>query len=47
MISTYEFSLKDGSKVKIKNFWKTKSQRKVLERLKRNMDIFIEIKNIF
>jgi len=30
MNSTYEFTLKDGPKVKMKNFWWTKSWRNFL-----------------
>jgi len=47
MNSTYEFTLKEGPKVKIENFILTKSWRKILEGLKRKVDIFIGSKNIF
>ena len=47
MNSRYEFTLKEGPKVKIENFIGTKSWRKILEGLKRNVDIFIGNKNIF
>jgi len=47
MNSTYEFTLKVGPKVKIENFIRTKSWRKILERLKQKVGIFIETKNIF
>jgi len=47
MNSTYEFTLKEGPKVKIKNFWRTKSWRNFLKGLKRKVDIFIGTKNIF
>jgi len=30
MNSTYEFTLKEGPKVKMENFWRTKSWRKIL-----------------
>jgi len=30
MNSTYEFILKEGPKVKMENFWRTKSWRKIL-----------------
>jgi len=40
MNSTYEFTLKNGPKVKMKNFWKTKSSRTFLEGLKRKIDKF-------
>ena len=49
----YEFTLKDGPNVKMENFIGTKSWRKILERLKRKVGIFIgtkkyltQIKNI-
>jgi len=41
MNSTYEFTLKEGPKVKMRNFLGTKSWRKFLEGLKRKFDIFI------
>jgi len=47
MNSTYEFTLKEGPKVKMENFWRTKSWRKILEGLKRKVDISIGTKNIF
>jgi len=47
MNSTYEFTLKEGPKVKMKNFIGTKSWRKILEGLKQKVGIFIETKNIF
>jgi len=47
MNSTYEFTLKEGPKVKMENFIGTKSWRKILEGLKRKVDIFIGAKNIF
>jgi len=47
MNSTYEFTLKEGSKVKMENFWGTKSCREIFEGLKRKVYIFIGIKNIF
>jgi len=47
MNSTYEFTLKEGPKVKIENFIGTKSLTKILEGLKRKVCIFIETKNIF
>jgi len=45
--STYEFTLKEGPKVKMKFFWRTKSWRKILDGLKRKVGIFIGNKNIF
>jgi len=47
MNSTYEFTLKEGPKVKMKKFWGTKSWWKILEWLKRKVGIFIGTKNIF
>jgi len=47
MNSTYEFTLKEGPKVKIKNFRGTKSWRNFLEGLKRKVDTFTGTKNIF
>jgi len=47
MNSTYEFTLKERPKVKIENFWRTKSRRKILEGLKRKVGIFIGTKNLF
>ena len=47
MNSTYEFTLKERSKVKIKNFWGNKSWRIFLEGLKLKVDIFIGTKNTF
>jgi hypothetical protein len=44
---TYEFTLKERPKVKMEIFLGTKSWRNFLEGLKRKIDIFIEIKNIF
>jgi len=43
----YEFTLKEGSKVKMENFIGTKSWRKILEGLKQKVGIFIGTKNIF
>jgi len=47
MNSTYEFTLKEGPKVKIKKNLGTKSLRNFLEGLKQKVDIFIETKKIF
>jgi len=47
MNSTYEFTLKEGPKVKMKNFIGTKSWKKNLKELKRKIGIFIGTKNIF
>jgi len=47
MNSTYEFTSKEGPKVKMKFFLKTKSWRKISEGLKRKIGIFIGTKNIF
>jgi len=47
MNSTYKFTLKDEPKVMIKFFLGIKSRIIFLERLKRKVDIFIWIKNIF
>jgi len=47
MNSTYEFTLKERPKVKMENFIGTKSWRKILERLKWKIGIFMETKNIF
>jgi len=47
MNSTYEFTLKEGLKVKMKNFIGTKSWKKNLEGLKQKVCIFIGTKNIF
>jgi len=47
MNSTYDFTLKEGSKGKMENFLVTKSRRKFLEGLKQKVDIFIGSKNIF
>jgi len=47
MNSTYEFTLKEGPKVKMKFFWGTKNWRNFLEGLKRKVDIFVGTKNIF
>jgi len=47
MNATYEFTLKEGLKVKMKIFWGTKSWRKFLDGLKRKCYIFIGTKNIF
>jgi len=44
MNSIYEFTLKEGPKVKIENFWWTKSWRNFLEGLKRKSYIFIRPK---
>jgi len=41
MNSTYEFTLKEGPNMKMKNFWGTKSRRNFLEGLKRKVCIFI------
>ena len=41
MSSTYDFTLKEGPKMKIENFLGTKSWRKILEELKQKVDIFI------
>jgi len=46
MKSTYEFTLKEGPKVKMEKFLGTKNWRKILEGLKRKVDIFIGKKNI-
>jgi hypothetical protein len=43
---TYEFTLKKRLKVKMKNFGGLKVKKKILERLKRKIKIFIGIKNI-
>jgi len=43
---TYEFTLKEGPKIKMENFIETKCWRKFLEGLKWKVDIFIRIKNI-
>jgi len=45
--STYEFTLKEGPKVKMENLWGIKSWWKNLEELKEKVDIFIGTKNIF
>jgi len=47
MNSTYEFTLKDGLKVKMEIFLRTKSRRNFLEGLKQKVDMFIGTKNIF
>jgi len=47
MNSTYEFTLKEGQKMKMKIFLGTKSWRIFLERLKQKVNIFIGTKNIF
>jgi len=47
MNSTYEFTLKEGPKVKIENFRGTKSWRKIVEGLQRKVDIFPGTKKIF
>jgi len=47
MNSTNEFTLKKGSKVKMENFLGTKNYRNFLEGLKRKVNIFTGIKNIF
>jgi len=47
MNSTYDFTLKEGPKVKMKNFIGTKSWRKILEGLKRKIGIFIGTISIF
>jgi len=44
---TYEFTLKEEPKVKMKNYWGTKTWRNFLEQLKLKVDIFIKTKNIF
>jgi len=44
---TYEFTLKEGPKVKMEIFLGTKSWRKILEGLKQKVGIFIGTKNIF
>ena len=44
---TYEFTLKEELKVKMENFWGTKSWMKILEGLKQKVGVFIETKNIF
>jgi len=44
MNSTYEIILKNGPKVKMENFWATKSWRNFLEGLKQKVDIFIGLK---
>jgi len=47
MNSTYEFTLKEGPKVKLEKNLGTKSWRNFLEGLKRKVDIFIGTKTIF
>jgi len=47
MNSTYEFTLKEGPKVKMEKILGTKNRRKILEGLKRKVGIFIRTKNIF
>ena len=47
MNSTYEFTLNKGPRVKMENFVRIKSWRKILKRLKRKVDIFIGTKIIF
>jgi len=37
MNSAYEFALKEGPKVKIEKFWRTKSWKKILEGLKQKV----------
>jgi len=44
---TYEFTLKEGPKIKMKFFIGTKSWRKILEGLKRKISIFIGTNNLF
>jgi len=44
MNSTYEYTLKNGPKVKMENFWKTKSWRNFLEGLKQKLNVIIGIK---
>ena len=44
---TYAFTLKEGQKMKMENFWGTKSWRNFLEGLIWKVDIFIGTKNIF
>jgi len=44
MNSTFEFTLKEGLKVKMEKFLGTKSWRKILERLKRKVELFIGTK---
>jgi len=39
MHSTYEFTLKEGPKVKMENFWGTKNWRKISEGLKQKVNI--------
>jgi len=47
MNSTYKFTLKEGTEVKMEKFLGTKSPRNFFEGLKRKIDIFIRTKNIF
>jgi len=47
MNSTYNFTLEEVSKVVIEKFIGTESWRKILEGLKRKVNIFIGTKNIF
>jgi len=47
MNSTYEFTLKKRPKMKMENFLKTKSGRKILVGLKRKIDILIKTNYIF
>jgi len=47
MISTYEFILNDGSKVRKKFFKGLKVEDFFLEELKQKVDKFIKIRNIF
>jgi len=47
MNSRHDFTLKEGPKVKMENFWGTKSWRVFLEGLERKVDIFIGNKNTF
>jgi len=44
MISKYEFTLKEGPKMKMKKILDTKSWRNFLEGLKQKVNIFIGIK---
>jgi len=47
MNSTYDFTLKKGTKSENANFLGTKGKRNFLEGIKRKVNIFVEFKNIF
>jgi len=47
MNSTYEFTCKDGPKVKLENIWGVNSRIIFLVELKQKFGIFIRTKNIF